>query len=55
MTYKLEGHGLQADGICQKGYTYQMFMCTYRTPKTYLAKSLSPLHARGMALFHNVE
>ena len=55
MTYKSEGDVLQEDDICQKGYTYQIFMCTDTGLKTYLAKILSPLYDIFTALFDNVE
>ena len=55
MTYKSEGDGLQAYSFSQKVYTYQIFMCTDPAPKTYLDKSVSPLHAIFMALFGIVE
>ena len=55
MTYKVEGDGLQADALFQKGYTYKSFMCTDPVLKTYLSKILSPLHDRLMALFDTVE
>ena len=50
MTYTAEGDGLQEDAICQKGYTYQSFICTDTSLKKYLSKILSPLHDILMAL-----
>ena len=55
MTYKSEDDGLQAYDLFNKGYTYQIFMCNATVSKTYLAKRLSPLDAREMALFDTVE
>ena len=54
MTYKAEGDGLQADDICKKGYTYQVFMCT-DPAQFFLSKILSPIHDRLMVLFDTVE
>ena len=55
ITYRGEGYISHTDGICQKGYTYQIFMCTDTVPKTCLDKILSPLHARVMTLFDTAE
>ena len=54
MTYKAKGDGLQTFDICQKVYTYQIFICNDPSPETYLAKYVLPLHARVMALFDTV-
>ena len=50
MMYKAEGGGLQAYGIFQKGYTYQIFICNDPLSKTYLSKSMSPLGFRVVEL-----
>ena len=55
MTYKSKYYGLQTYALCQKGYTFQIFMCSSPTPKTYLAKRTLPLHARVIELFDTVE
>ena len=50
MIYKAEFYGLQADALCQKGYTYQVFVCNDPNLKQYLSKILSPFHDILMAL-----
>ena len=47
--------GLQTYALCQKGYTYNFFMCTDTFPKKHLAKRILPLHARVMEFFDTVE
>ena len=47
--------GLQTYYLCQKGYTYQIFMCNDTSPKTYLAKRMLPLHAIMTTLFYTAE
>ena len=37
MTHKAEVDVLQADALCQKRYTYQIFMYNDPAPKIYLA------------------
>ena len=53
--YRAESNEFQADAICQKGYTYQIFMCNGPAQNKCLAKRLSPRHDMVMALFGTVE
>ena len=54
-TYKEKGYLLQTYALCQKEYTYKIFMCNDPSPKTYLAKSMLLIHARVVASFYTVE
>ena len=54
-TYKPEGDVLQTYALFHYGYTYQIFMCNDTVSKIYLAKSLSLLDVRVMALFDTVQ
>ena len=40
ITYRGEGYISHTDGICQKGYTYQIFMCNHPMSRKILAKRL---------------
>ena len=55
ITYKAEGDGLQADALCDDGYTYQVYLFNDTAPKKYLKQGLSLLHSRTMALFDSLE
>ena len=55
MIYRAKGDRLYTYVLCQKGYTYKIFMWNDPLPKTYLAKKILPLHARVMAFFDTVE
>ena len=55
MTYKAKGDLLQTYALCQKVYTYQIFMCNGPLPKTYVSKIMLPLHNRVMDSFDTVD
>ena len=55
MVDKAEVYGLQGDSLCQKVYTYQIFMYNDPPPKTYLDWSMSLLHSIAVDIFDNVE
>ena len=54
ITYKNEEDRFQADILCQKGFTYQIFMRKDPEPPTYFKQGLSPFYYRTMALFDQV-
>ena len=55
MTHKEKGYGLQTYALCQKVYTYKIFICNDPLEKTYLAKRMLPLHSRVMDFFGTVD
>ena len=55
MIYKSKGDELQTYDICQKGYTYQIFICDDTFSETYIVNTIFSLHARVMTSFDTVE
>ena len=52
---KSKGGILQTYDICQKRYTYKIFMFNYPLPKQYLSKRMFSLNARVVEFFDTVE
>ena len=54
INFKKEGDGFQCDSICSDGYTYSFYFFNQPSPKKWIDKGLSPLHARCMALIEQL-
>jgi hypothetical protein len=55
ITYKAEGDGFQCDAICQKGFTWTFYFRNQPAPKKWIDKGLSPLHARILGMFDQLD
>lgn len=55
ITKKNKSDGFQADALCDDGFCYQFYFRNHPAPKVHTDKSLSPLHARVMALFDTLQ
>ena len=55
ITYKAEGDGFQCDALCSDGYTYCFYFRNVPAPSGYIEKGHSPLHARVMWLFDQLQ
>ena len=56
MRYKEKGDELQTYySLCQKGYTYQIFMCNDPLQQKKIAKRMLPLHLKVMFIFDTVD
>ena len=55
ITYKAEGDGFQCDALCNDGYTFSFYFRNEPPPPEYIAKGMSPLHARVLYLFDTLK
>ena len=51
ITYNKEGDGFQCDALCDNGFTCSVFFRNEKPPTKYIRMGFSPLHARSMWLF----
>ena len=54
ITYKAEGDGIEADALCDAGYTSKVYLGNEPAPSKYLKLGLSLLHSLTMALFDSL-
>ena len=55
ITYKNEGDGFQADALCEAGYTWTFYFRNQPTPRDWVQIGYSPLHARILGMFDQLE
>jgi len=48
--FKKAGDRFMCDSVCDNGYTFQVYFQNEPSPKKYIDKGLSPLHARTLAM-----
>ena len=54
-SYKKEGDGFQCDALCDEGFTYSVYFRNEPPPPECIRQGLSPLHARCMWLFDQLQ
>ena len=55
ITYKNEGDGFQANALCEAGYTWTFYFRNQPAPRDWVQKGYSPLHARILGMFDQLE
>ena len=55
ITYKAEGDGFQCDALCKSGFTWTFHIRNQPAPRNWTMKGYSPLHARILAMFDQLE
>jgi len=55
ISYKKEGDGFQCDALCDDGFTYTVYFRNEPPPPEYIRQGLSPLHARCMWMFDQLQ
>ena len=55
ISYKKEGDGFLADALLEDGYTDSFYFQNMPAPKKYIDRKCSPLHARVLFMFDQLE
>ena len=55
ITYKAEGDGFQCDALCESGFMWMFHFQNQPAPRNWTRKGYSPLHARILAMFDQLE
>ena len=55
ITYKAEGDGFQCDALCESGFMWTFHFRNQPAPRNWTRKGYSPLHARILAMFDQLE
>ena len=55
ITYKAEGDGFQCDALCESGFMWTFHFRNQLAPRNWTRKGYSPLHARILAMFDQLE